>query len=50
MLEQVQQLEIPNSFKTMIQEALQLAEVVNDDQEEEEEEDYEDGELSYHQY
>ena len=43
MLEQVQQLpKIPNRFKTMIQEALQLAEMVNDDQEEEE--DYEDDE------
>ena len=41
MLEQVEQLKIPNRFKTMIQEGLQLAEVVNDDQEEEEE-DYED--------
>ena len=43
MLEQVEQLpKIPNRFKTMIQEALQLAEMVNDDQEEEE--DYEDDE------
>ena len=42
MLEQVQQLKIPNSCKTMIQEALPLAEAVNDDQEEEE--DYEDDE------